>query len=58
MKIKHIGPLLTITAMILLLIPRFISESGFDWLGVLAIIVILASVFGIYYDYKKLNKLK
>ena len=44
--------------MILLLIPRFISESGFDWLGVLAIIVILASVFGIYYDYKKLNKLK
>ena len=58
MKIKYIGPLLTITAMILLLIPPFISESGFDWLGVLAIIVILASVFGIYYDYKKLNKLK
>jgi len=58
MKIKYIGPLLTITAMILLFIPRFISESGFDWIGVLAIIVILASVFGIYYDYKKLNKLK
>jgi hypothetical protein len=58
MKIKYIGPLLAITAMILLLIPRFISESGLDRLGVLAIVVILASVFGIYYDYKKSNKLK
>ena len=53
MKKQYISPLLTIVAMILLLISRLISESSFDWLGVLAIIVILASAFGIYFEFKK-----
>lgn len=53
MKKQYISPVFTIAAMILLLISGIISKNGFDWLVILAIAVILASVLGIVLELKK-----
>ena len=44
--------------MILLIFSRIVSENGFDWLAVVASIILTLSVGIIIYEIIKLNNLK
>ncbi len=52
-KKQYISPILTSIAMILLLISRLISETSMDWLGYLAIAVLVACIISIIMMYKQ-----
>ena len=52
-KKQALSPILTILAMILLLISRLISEKSMDWLGYLAIALIIISVVSLILMYKE-----
>jgi uncharacterized membrane protein len=58
MKKQFLSPLLIIAAMILLIFSRIVSENGFDWLAVVASIILTLSVGIIIYEIIKLNNLK
>jgi len=52
-KKQALSPILTILAMVLLLISRLISEKSIDWLGYLAIAIIIVSVVSLVLIYKE-----
>jgi hypothetical protein len=47
-KKQSLSPILTIIAMVLLLISRLVSEKSLDWLGYLAIGIIVTSLVSLY----------
>ena len=42
MKKELISPLLTMSAMILLIISRLLSSGGMDWIGYAAVVILIA----------------
>jgi ABC-type bacteriocin/lantibiotic exporter with double-glycine peptidase domain len=52
-KKQYLSPILTSIAMIMLLISRLISERSMDWLGYLAIAVLVTSIISIIMMYRQ-----
>jgi len=52
-KKQALSPILTIFAMLLLLISQLISEKSMDWLGYLAIAVIVAAIVSLIMMYRE-----
>ncbi|MBU2921691.1 hypothetical protein KO504_10090 [Winogradskyella psychrotolerans] len=52
-KKQALSPILTIFAMLLLLISQLISEKSMDWLGYLAIAVIVVAIVSLIMMYRE-----
>ncbi len=58
MKKQYISPILNMAAMILLIMSRLITDKGFDWLAIIALVIFLLSTGSLISIIKKSNKLK
>lgn len=44
--------------MSLIITSRLISENGFDWLAIIGLIILVATIIHFFIERKKLNQLK